>query len=333
MVILCIACRQKNSNNTIERGFYFWKTTLSISDFEYNKIDSLNISTMYVRLFDVGWNTESKTPTPIGKISLQHTEPLQQKKINIVPVIFITNECIAHVDSTQIASLSDNIFKLSNQLILQLGSNGIKEIQLDCDWTTSTKEKYFALLQHCKKLWPNITISATIRLHQIKYSSKTGIPPVKKGMLMCYNMGNLKNPSVHNSIIDANEMAQYVSTLDQYPLELDIAWPIFDWNVIFRNNAFAGISYNINVKDPVFNPLDDNRFRLTKDTLMNNVQLYAGDIIRQELSNINTIKQCNDLINDKIHNTHLRVSLFHLDSIILSKYTCHELEAIYNGMH
>ena len=67
-----------------------------------------------------------------------------------------------------------------------------KEIQLDCDWNSSTQKKYFNLIEEMKlyPTWENIVWSATIRLHQLKYPKQTGVPPVNKGVLMFYNMGN-----------------------------------------------------------------------------------------------------------------------------------------------
>jgi hypothetical protein len=113
--------------------------------------------------------------------------------------------------------------------------NNIAEIQIDCDWTLSTKEKYFALLNTLKnEVDKNVSISATIRLHQIKYASTTGIPPVKKGMLMYYNMGNLQSLT-SNSIFNEIDAEKYAPYIKQYPLHLDAVLPVFKWVKVFRN--------------------------------------------------------------------------------------------------
>ncbi|MEZ4901823.1 MAG: hypothetical protein R2822_08725 [Spirosomataceae bacterium] len=50
-----------------------------------------------------------------------------------------------------------------------------KEVQIDCDWTVATKAKYFRLLQQISALLPpSVILSATIRLHQIKFYRTTG---------------------------------------------------------------------------------------------------------------------------------------------------------------
>ena len=55
-------------------------------------------------------------------------------------------------------------------------------IQIDCDSTISTKEKYFNLLVFLSDYID--CVSATIRLHQINYFRVTGVQTVNRGVLM-----------------------------------------------------------------------------------------------------------------------------------------------------
>ncbi len=74
-----------------------------------------------------------------------------------------------------------------------------RALQIDCDWTTKTAPKYFYFLQQIREkldahedggTFASLAmLSATIRLHQVKYPEKSGMPPVDKGVLMFYNMG------------------------------------------------------------------------------------------------------------------------------------------------
>ena len=88
-----------------------------------------------------------------------------------------------------------------------------KELQIDCDWTESTRDKYFHLLSTLRnELERNKQIiSATIRLHQVKYAAITGIPPVHRGMLMYYNMGKI-NATDNNSVYDKKIAEKYISS-------------------------------------------------------------------------------------------------------------------------
>jgi hypothetical protein len=179
----------------------------------------------------------------------------------------------------------------------------------------------------------NIRISATIRLYQCKYRSKTGVPPVDKGMLMCYNMGDLKNPETKNSILEAGELKKYISSLDTYPLELDIAFPLFGWEVLFRGNRFAGL-----INDLPDSLLQNNRAIQRKgglsyvlsDTVIDRYSLKKGDMLREEQSDYQEIIRSCQFIEDKIKPADRSIILYHLDSLTLSKFSIHEMEAIFN---
>lgn len=161
-------------------------------------------------------------PIPEAQIRIIDSSYLQSNKINIIPTVFITNECIQKLDTAQVISLAGKIVSLVKNIQINfLNNQKINEVQIDCDWSSSTKEKYFSLLTYIKKIgFPNL--SATIRLHQVKFSATTGIPPVAKSLLMCYNMGNLKDPATKNSIIETAELKKYTSNLGAYPLPLDV---------------------------------------------------------------------------------------------------------------
>ena len=73
-------------------------------------------------------------------------------------------------------------------------------------------------------------LSATIRLHQVKYREETGVPPVDYGVLMYYNMGHISAMGA-NSIYDRSTALRYLGKLREYPLPLDIALPMFAWGV------------------------------------------------------------------------------------------------------
>lgn len=296
-------------------------------------MNSLKVKTIYIKFFDVDWDEEAKKPMPVAK--LQVTRGDLQGGIAIIPTVFITNECIQKINTAQIRKLAENIYNLILEIKQANGFASIPEIQIDCDWTESTKDKYFLLLNNTKLKTQNTKLSATIRLHQIKFLTKTGIPPVDRGLLMCYNMGNLKNPDTKNSILETEELMKYTGNLSQYPLPLDIAFPLFNWKVLYRNNIYAGLIQGL--PDEVFNNSfcikTANRYQVLKDTLLAGYDLQKGDMVRDEQSDIKQVLSTAKEINRHLKNTVLRVSLYHLDSVILSKYSTHELESIYNSLH
>jgi hypothetical protein len=297
-------------------------------------------STIYIKFFDVDWDEVTRNPVPVAKLQASRDE--LQGGITIIPVVFITNECIQRTDTSQVKKLAENIYSLILQIKQSIGVDSISEIQIDCDWTEATKDKYFLLLNNLKPQTTNLPtgqagykLSATIRLHQIKFLSKTGVPPVDRGLLMCYNMGNLKNPTTNNSILETEELKKYTGNLSRYPLPLDVAFPLFNWKVLYRNNIYSGLIQGL--PDEAFSSSfcskTGNRYQVLKDTLLQGYNLKKGDILRDEQSNIKEVLAAAGEISRHLKNTALRVSLYHLDSVILSKYSTHELESIYNCLH
>src|SRR5690606_30433603 len=133
-------------------------------------------------------------------------------------------------------------------------------------------------------------LSVTLRLHQVRDIKKSGIPPVDKALLMCYNMGNLRQYGDHNSIFDMRQMEIYLKDhLKDYPLKMDIALPLFSWKVVFRNKQYVGISKRLadeQLTDTLlfsqvpYSPL----YKLKSD--MSNLGLRSGDIVRHEQTNM-----------------------------------------------
>ena len=329
---IIISCNEKIKERRIERSFYYWRSVFQLNCFEEQQLKQLNVKLIYVKFFDVAWDEVVRQPVPVAK--LQSTNYKLPAGIQIVPTVFITNECIERIDPSQINSLADKLTRLLMSInSANAFSQQIPEIQIDCDWTPKTKEKYFALLKAIK-INSHTTISATIRLHQVKFTLSAGIPPVDKGLLMCYNMGNLKKMETKNSIIETEELKKYIGKLDAYPLPLDMALPLFDWKVLFRNNEYSGLIQNLPEESlkGSFIQKKENRYELLKDTLVQGYSFKKGDVLRSEESNYTTIIAVAEEVSKRLKNTHPRVALYHLDSLLLSKYSSHELENIYNSI-
>lgn len=337
-VFLLSGCAEKNeksSGNITEPSFYHWKSVFAPTNSELTVLKSNNVKNIYLRFFDVDWNTTNNQPSPIAQVRIPDATIFSDQKLGVIPTVFITNECIQKISMEQCGPLAENIYKLISNIASVNQIDPIKEIQIDCDWTAATKDKYFSLLESLQKIDTAHLYSATIRLFQVKYKNDAGVPPVKKGMLMCYNMGNLKSPLTNNSIIDPGELKKYTSNLDAYPLPLDVALPLFSWYVLFRENGYAGLLQDIGSEalKGMSKPIGPNRIEIVKDTAWNNVSLKKGDLLRYENSSYDDIIKSASIIREKIKNTGFRLSLYHLDSIILSKYSTHEMENIFNSLH
>jgi hypothetical protein len=330
IILLGFGCREKQIKTI--RAFYYWKTVFDGSD--HARLDSLKVSRMMVRCFDI--DRVQDQVIPVAPIRFTERGKKIAGKYTIHPVVFITPAALAfYSDTNQVKALG---LKIVDQVEKIFSSNGLvhgDELQIDCDWTNSIRKNYFILLRTIKTEMHSRTgyriLSVTLRLHQVKYANQTGIPPADKALLMCYNMGNLKNPATLNSIIDVEEMGKYLSRLDTYPLPLDIALPIFSWHVWFRHMAYKGLIPDGAIPSL---PFKQNRYIFSKDSSLGSYSFLAGDMIRFEDSRKEEIQKALRLLRNKMPKGSSPIlHLYHLDSPMVSKYTHHELEEIFNGLH
>lgn len=335
-VVVLLACNQKAQNRTghISPSFYHWKTSFepTISDREALKRNA--VKDLYLRFFDVTWDEDFKKPVPAAQLRVADKTFFTETNISIIPTVFITNECIKFSTPEQCGILADRIHALINDIVAANQFTDIREIQIDCDWTASTREKYFALLTRLQQLDSGRSYSATIRLFQVKYRTEAGVPPVKRGLLMCYNMGNLKDPATINSILNIGDLQKYTGNLAAYPLPLDVAFPIFSWYVLFSAHQYSGL---ISASDTtgitgISNRSGNNRFEVLMDTVWRNSALKKGDILRFEDSEVQDILKAARLLQPLLPSQSRRLSLYHLDSILLNKYSSNELETIFRSL-
>ena len=326
---ILIGCQPPASRPTkINHGFYYWRSSFQLAPAEKNTLNDLAIQQLYVKFFDVEWNQDTKQPQPIATIRFRDSIPATTV---ITPVVFITNETLQQADTGQVNTLADNINKLLSSIIRNNKLVVSNEVQIDCDWTQSTKEKYFALLQYLKQqpVLQGKTLSATIRLHQLKFINQTGVPPAGKGLLMCYNMGNLRHPETGNSIIETAELDKYIKGLRDYPLHLDIALPLFDWYVWFSKTQYRGLFYPQQLPHL---PAGE-KVTFAQDTVINGYAFKAGDWLRYENSPMEVLEAAARRIQRQLPATDRTILLYHLDEKVLSKYQNNEIKNLLERFH
>ena len=218
------------------------------------------------------------------------------KKIEIVPVIYITNETMQNVDSSTrvIEDLAFRIHKKVNAIAAEQNIT-IHELQIDCDWTKSSERNYFHLLKALNQLLEkNQSLSATIRLHQVKYKEQTGIPPVDKGVLMVYNMGKLTDVDEQNSIFNKETTKKYLYGFHDYDLPLSLALPAFSWLVQYHNDNIKKVITNVSAEElDTLQNLEKtahNRYEVKENTVIKNRYFAKGSTIRLEYPAINDLQ-------------------------------------------
>ena len=323
--LFLISC-SGNADKKIEHSFYFWQTSFPRDSNNNSLIQKQGIGHFYIHYFDVDWDENRYMPVPIAEINgFENALPFLQS--HFTPVVFITNRCFEKMNTNWCDSLPfkirDKINFITNKLQqADTGkTNTIEEIQIDCDWTAATHEKYFLFLKNFKSLYPDKIISATIRLYPYKYYDKTGVPPVDKGLLMCYNLTDIKIAGNPNSIFNLKSLQQYL-VAKKYPLPLDIALPIFEWYAWFSEGKFKGIVYpdenDTLSTDKHFYKQKENDFLLTADTMINNNYLREGDVLRLEKPGEDELNDAAKLLHNKFPETK-RIALFYWDKFLIKK--------------
>ncbi len=316
-------------------AFYYWKTSWQLGPAEQKILADVQAGKIYVRLFDVAWNTLTNQPYPESVIRFQDTTYLQY---DLVPVFYITTDVLRRLTESNTDSLAFNI----NRLLLGLNrTDGLQyhEIQVDADWTKNTRTAYFALLEKLKRqpAFHGKKISCTIRLHQLNSLASSGVPPVDKGLLMCYNMGDLMKWGAHNSILDMHTLHTYLDPFKKYPLHLDVALPLFEWAVLFDNRQFKGLLNGVTQQELAqhtdFSLLEKGLYKALRTTMLHGYNISAGQVVRIEPVTAEVVQQAAELTASKIKNDSTNVILFHLDSALLSKYSTHDLEKIFSTYH
>jgi hypothetical protein len=248
-------------------------TPLTISFYSWeNSFDSENIKEkLYIKVLDIAYST---------KLEIIKTQ-LKSKPKDFVPVVYITNETMKNLDYSLV----------SNAILKTLKNLDFNEVQIDCDWSDSSQSNYFKLLKDLKEKL-NKTISATIRLHQIKYYSKTGIPPVDYGVLMYYNMSNIGDFNTKNSILNNDIAKKYHYNFDTYKLKLKLALPLYSQAIQFRDNKSLSIFEGIEKKDfdSNFEEVSVNIYKALNSFYFKGRYIYKEDIFRFEDSQEKDIK-------------------------------------------
>ncbi|TCJ14355.1 hypothetical protein EPD60_10175 [Flaviaesturariibacter flavus] len=321
-IFLIAACALSctNTERPVARGFYYWKTTFDPTPKEQELLRAHTVQTLFVRLFDVGVNAAGE-PVPQGKLEWRQRPSAVYR---ITPVVFITQEALRRCDSTGIDSLAARIGRLAAAQCAGLRLSG--GFQADCDWSAGTRDRYFRLLRQLRRqpFLQNKKLSVTIRLHQLRYIAQNGIPPAERGLLMAYNMGNLKDARTRNSIVDLNELEKYTAGLPSYPLPLDVALPVFDWWVLFDGNRYEGLVY---LRDPAL--FQKDRLGFARDTMLGGYRFRAGQWLRHERSDATEVDAVARHLATRLRSDSIGVVLFHLDEGNLAGYSSHDLENLY----
>ncbi len=308
-------------------SFYFWRSVFNLSIKEKQSLASLKTNRIYLKYFDVKWDDATQKAIPVAKLIFEDS---LANSIQIVPVVFITNEALQKTALTDIVPLSQHI----TQLIAKISTgqqHKTTEIQIDCDWTDSTREKYFLLLNTLKNSRLSTKLTCTIRLHQVKYADRTGVPPVDGGVLMFYNMGDLGERS-KNSIYDYETAQRYVRSVRNYPLQLDLALPIFSWAIHYHNQKIKHLIGKPNTQQydnqTLFEKTSDNTYKVKKGQYIGGYYFRENDEIKLEGISPELCQQAAKQIAKYLKTPPKHIIFYDLDQLNLNRFDHEQINQI-----
>ena len=332
VVAYAVGCGGKQDESPpARRAFYFWRTTLQLTPAEQRAVTELGVQRIYVRAFDVAWSADEKTVKPIGVV--RGTAPAG---LELVPVVYIKNDVLTHITAAHVPAVARAIWQQVVSVEAALGITP-SELQLDCDWTDRTRDKFFALTE-AVKTEAKRTVTSTIRLHQIKYRERTGVPPVERGTLMFYNMGKFSPDPDARMIFDADSAAKYLGRIDDYPLPLDVALPIWSWTVHLRDEQVHGLMQST---DPAELPKLDflaedasrpGHFVATRSTFLHGTWLREGDVLKVEVTGPAETKAAAELLAPHLAAGERTLILFDLSERNLTRHGTDDLDQVFRAL-
>ena len=224
LLLALTACEKQSARKTLEPGnaVYYWRTDLRLDSAERAFLGQYHIKKVYCRYFDVVMDDATGEPKPNATISFSDTLP---DSIEVIPTVYITEDCMhqTHED------LAEKIVKRIHQMNETNDIRNVREIQIDCDYTSKSRKRYYDFLRqisHSSLFTSHFSLlSTTIRLHQLAMEA----PPVDYGALMIYNTGDPRKWEERNPILDFRDVHPYLKRLEGYPLPLAAAYPVFQW--------------------------------------------------------------------------------------------------------
>ena len=239
LTLLIMGCsKQKTQDDDLERcnSVYYWRTDLRLDSAEKTFLSQYNIRKVYCRYFDVVMNDGASEPSPNATITFSDTLP---EGIEIIPTIYITEDCMHKPYKDLAKKIVDRILQMNETNDIK----NVREIQIDCDYTSKSRTTYYTFLEEIRhNLSTTYHLSTTIRLHQLSMPA----PPVDYGVLMVYNTGDPRKWEERNPILDYRDVYPYLSRLDKYPLPLATAYPVYQW---IRNIQNVRVEHTVEAEE------------------------------------------------------------------------------------
>ncbi len=249
-------------------SYYHWANRYSDDP---ERLHTYAPAQLYLKLLDIGYRDK--------QLSINPTAIRTPPSIPVTPVVYLDNNALKN------ASL-DTVYA---QILTHIPPHTYPRLQVDCDWTEQTRDTYFAFLKRLSADYPHL--SATLRLHQVKYAERTGVPPVERAALMYYNMSDITDPDINNYILDPAVGQRYLQNFEQYPLPLDLALPLYQQTRVIRQGKLVQLLNSVEVNVAHTERLDTRHYRVTQGHYWQEYYLYPDDELRLDTVDLPLLQQ------------------------------------------
>ena len=312
-IISFMGCEERKA--TIIPSVLRWRNGYGLAGEEHQAMERTKVQRVYFKLLDIGWDPANGAH-PVSSVEVpsewgdhSRTRGPWTDQVEFVPCIYITNSTFEKLDAAGTDDLAQNLLR---KLRMECPEK-IHGVMLDCDWTPTTKDRFFQLTVSMNDSL-QVPVIATIRLHQYADPGKTGVPPADRGMLMVYNVGRLQDRGDVNSIFDEATATPYFANAKPYPLPLDLALPAFSWGAQFRKGRFLGILQEEQVDEAIrrgllHDPKDGSMQVIVED---NEIlpELHLGDEVRVERIMQEQITQAAQLAKNAVNSDTVAIAFF-----------------------
>lgn len=313
LLLLVTGCNQRST--VVVPAVFHWRNSDPLNYSEREAIAANGVQRVYFKLMDIGWNPANGA-YPVSAVTVPYAWRNYSGKagawtdsVEFVPSIYITNSTFEKISDAGVDQLAANLLRKLRQECPQK----IHSVLLDCDWTATTKGRFFRLTQTLNDSLA-VPLIATIRLHQFAHPGKTGVPPADRGMLMVYNVGQVKAPGAANSIFNNEEAEPYFRRSKPYPLPLDIALPAFSWGAHFRKGHFMGILQEAQINEAgslgLLSGSWAGTMQVTNEDNDRLPELHLGDVVRMERMTPDVISEVAQLARGAVNNDTTAVAFF-----------------------
>lgn len=279
------------------RAMYYWNTSFRLDAAKEAFMKEHKVEKLYVRYFDVVMDANGE-PMPNATIQFDSAVSCRQE---IIPTVYVINDCMRQRHKGLAEKLLTRLLQMNETH--HIGK--VKEVQIDCDWTMTTRQNFFAFLEelHALTQKKGITLSATIRLHQLSQP----VPPVDCGVLMVYNTGDLRKIEVEKPILDINDVKPYLAQLRKYDLPMASAFPIYKWELVFRDGIFVDIQHE-----------------------EGDVPMLETDTVVTREPTLQDILECKQAVADANPDCMREIILFDINNYNINRYKQADYEKIFN---